>query len=306
VGRILPLIGCAALAACAAPRAEKVSFSEVMPPPPPAAKPAGKKARSGPPEASTSLELESALASFSAKARHFRGEVPPGSRMPLEELENWRRLVAALDAFLARAPEDTSSFDVVRARITAEAELELDARAYGDFPDEIAEGVVDRATRLGVRMAALRRLHVRTREPSRTDFGWPIDPVTVTSLFGRRLHPITRRYAEHLGVDLAAETGQLISAAGRGTVIKAEWSGGYGMEVEIQHPGNVLTRYAHLSQALVEVGTVVDKGDPVGLAGNTGLSTGPHLHFELWRNGRPMDPLDELGIILLKPMASLY
>jgi murein DD-endopeptidase MepM/ murein hydrolase activator NlpD len=298
-------MGCAALAACAAPRAERVSFSEVLPAAA-SSKPLAKRAaHPGPPEASTSLELESALASFSAKARHFRGDAKQGSSMSLVELENWRRLVAALDQFLARAPEDTSSFDVVRARITAEAELELDARVYGDFPDEIAEGVVDRVTRLGVRMAALRRLHVRTREPTRADFGWPIEPVTVTSLYGRRIHPITLRYAQHLGVDLAAATGQLVSAAGRGTVVKAEWSGGYGMTVEIQHPGNVLTRYAHLSQALVEVGTVVEKGDPVGLAGNTGLSTGPHLHFELWRNGRPTDPLDELGTLTLRPVASL-
>ena len=63
----------------------------------------------------------------------------------------------------------------------------------------------------------------------------------------------------------------------------------------MRHAGGVLTRYSHLSTTLVDVGTVVDQGDPVGLAGSTGLSTGAHLHFELWRGGHPLDPLEALS-----------
>jgi murein DD-endopeptidase MepM/ murein hydrolase activator NlpD len=291
--------------ACAGARAERISFNDALPP---AAITSHKKtpvAAVEPPEAHTSVELEAALASFSVRARHARGSAAAGAIMPPMEVENWRGLLGALDVFLSRRPGDTSSFDVIRARITAEAELELDARAYGDFPDSIAQDVVGRVTRLAVRMAALRQLRVRTHEPTREDFAWPVDPVAVTSLFGKRIHPITGRYSAHWGVDLAADSGQLVSAAGRGTVVRADWSGGYGLEVEILHPGGVMTRYGHLSQRLVEIGTVVEKGDPIGLAGNTGLSTGPHLHFELWRNGKPIDPLEELGVPQAKPYAAL-
>jgi murein DD-endopeptidase MepM/ murein hydrolase activator NlpD len=225
--------------------------------------------------------------------------------MSVQEIENWRRLMEALDALLGQRADRTSSFDVVRARITAEAELELDARTYGDFPSEIAEDVVHRTTRLAVRMAELRRLGVKTRAPARAEFEWPLQPVAVTSLYGKRIHPITKKYSAHWGVDLGAETGQLVSAAGKGTVVKAEWAGGYGLEVEIQHGGGVATRYGHLSQLLVEPGTVVDKGDPIGLAGTTGSSTGPHLHFEFLRDGKPVDPLEEMGLSRIEHMAAL-
>jgi murein DD-endopeptidase MepM/ murein hydrolase activator NlpD len=284
-----------------------MSFSEALQSSPssdvPAALPVV-RAKSAPAEAQPSLELMGALTGFSARARHYRAAVATGAAMPEQQVSNWQDLLSTVDAFLRKRPEETSSYDVVRARFTAEAELELDARAYGDFPSEIAEDVVDRTTRLAVRMASLRHLHVRTREPAPTDFDWPVSPVAVTSLFGKRIHPITKRYSPHLGVDLAAESGQLVSAAARGTVLSAEWSGGYGLRVEIQHAGGVITRYGHLSQLLVEPGVVVDKGDPLGLAGNTGLSTGPHLHFELIRNGRPVDPLDEMGFEPAKKRAS--
>jgi len=215
--------------------------------------------------------------------------------MPLQQIDDWRDVLGAVDSFLNRRPDETSSLDVIRARITVEAELELDARSYGDFPAEIAEGVVDRANHLAMRMSQLRHLHLKTREAAPSPMAWPVQPVAVTSLYGNRIHPITKKYSAHWGVDLAAEAGQLVSAAGRGTVVRAEWCGGYGLSVDIEHPGGLLTRYGHLSQLLVEVGTAVDKGDPVGLAGNTGLSTGPHLHFEMRRYGKPVDPLEEIS-----------
>jgi murein DD-endopeptidase MepM/ murein hydrolase activator NlpD len=122
-----------------------------------------------------------------------------------------------------------------------------------------------------------------------------VAPVAVTSLFGRRLHPITGTLQAHQGLDLAASEGQLVATAGRGTVVRAGWCGGYGLQVEVVHAGGVHTRYGHLSRILVEPGDALEPGDVVGLAGTTGLSTGPHLHFELWRAGRALDPLRVLG-----------
>lgn len=130
--------------------------------------------------------------------------------------------------------------------------------------------------------------------PSRLVLDWPVEPVAVTSSFGRRPHPVTGKLRRHLGLDLAASEGQVVSTAGAGRVVRAGWRGGYGLQVEVVHEGGVHTRYGHLSRVLVKKGTLLEPGDIVGLAGNTGRSTGPHLHFELWREGRALDPLPVL------------
>jgi murein DD-endopeptidase MepM/ murein hydrolase activator NlpD len=246
------------------------------------------------PEAKTSPELQAALLGFGARSRILRAGVPAGSPMPAEQAANWREVGGAVDTFLDRTAAETSSFDLIRARVTLEAELELDARAYGDFPANLAEHVLDQVTGLAVRMSQVRLLGVKTQH-GLAAFAWPVEPLIVTSLFGRRLHPITRVPRQHSGLDLAAEEGQLVSAAADGVVVFAGWSGAYGREVELQHAGGVVTRYGHLSQLLVEPGFRVGREDPIGLAGNTGVSTGPHLHFEVVRDGKPCDPLVELG-----------
>jgi murein DD-endopeptidase MepM/ murein hydrolase activator NlpD len=122
-----------------------------------------------------------------------------------------------------------------------------------------------------------------------------VDPVVVTSVFGSRLHPILGTERDHQGVDLAAKTGQLVTAAARGVVLRAGWNGGHGNQVIVQHEGNVTTRYSHLSRLLVVPGDVVEDGDVLGAAGRTGMATGVHVHFELWRDGEPSDPLDVMG-----------
>lgn len=289
------------LTACAAPRVEKIAFQDAFPEPAPAPAPAPapdpappkKKKEPASSEVVNSVELQSALVSFSARAWKYRREAAQGSPMPAMEVKNWLQLVEAVDGFLDRSPRQTSSYDVIRARVTLEAELELDGRRYGDIPGDLAEDVDERITRLAVRMSQLRGLRMRARD-ARPDFEWPVSPVAVTSLFGRRFHPILKVYRQHTGIDLAAELGQPVNAAARGTVIRAEWSGAAGKLVEISHSPTVSTRYGHLSHILVEPGDIVKQGEAVGLAGRTGAATGVHLHFELWRNGRACDPLEEL------------
>jgi murein DD-endopeptidase MepM/ murein hydrolase activator NlpD len=241
-----------------------------------------------------SLELRAALVTFATQARSSRSQVKQGSPMPGEQVDNWRRMNAALDTFLRKPARKTSSMDVVRARVTLEAELEEDARAYGDIPADLADAVLARMELLAVRMAVLRHLQLK---PSRTRprLVWPVDPVVITSVFGSRVHPITGQEREHQGVDLAAEPGQLVLAAARGVVLRAGWNGAHGNQVVIQHDGDVTTRYSHLSRLLVLPGDVLESGDVLGTAGMTGLATGVHLHFELWRDGEPVDPLDEMG-----------
>ena len=106
----------------------------------------------------------------------------------------------------------------------------------------------------------------------------------------RRFHPVLKRRMPHLGMDFAADTGTKVWGTARGTVSYAGRKGGYGKLVEIEHPNGYKTRYAHLSRISVRKGQRVDKFKIVGRVGATGRATGPHLHYELLRNGRHRNP----------------
>lgn len=113
----------------------------------------------------------------------------------------------------------------------------------------------------------------------------------VSSPFGERYHPILGYVRMHKGVDLAAAAGTPIVAAADGKVVKAGWHGGYGEQVEIAHPSGLETSYGHMSRIAAHIGQVVAKGQVIGWVGSTGLATGPHVHFEVTKNGRPVNPL---------------
>jgi murein DD-endopeptidase MepM/ murein hydrolase activator NlpD len=115
------------------------------------------------------------------------------------------------------------------------------------------------------------------------------DP-SVTSAFGYRADPFLGRLALHPGVDLAEAYGADIHAAASGRVVHAGPAGGYGNMVEIDHGNGLATRYAHMSETLVEEGQEIDKGAVLGRLGSTGRSTGPHLHYEVRVDGEPVDP----------------
>ncbi len=118
----------------------------------------------------------------------------------------------------------------------------------------------------------------------------------VSSYFGNRRDPFGGSSAFHSGMDYPAPRGTSVSAAGAGKIV---WSGrrnGYGIMVEIEHANGLITRYAHMSETLVEKGQMVDAGTQIGKVGSTGRSTGPHLHFEVRREGNPVNPADFLRV----------
>ncbi len=120
--------------------------------------------------------------------------------------------------------------------------------------------------------------------------GWPTEGGWVSSGFGVRSDPFTGRTAYHEGVDIAARFGSTIKAMGGGVVTFSGDKDGYGCVVEVNHGNGYMTRYAHCKATLVRVGDRIVKGQDVALVGTTGRSTGPHLHFEVLRDGRAVDP----------------
>ncbi|MEB3284499.1 MAG: peptidoglycan DD-metalloendopeptidase family protein [Candidatus Sericytochromatia bacterium] len=121
-------------------------------------------------------------------------------------------------------------------------------------------------------------------------FMWPVAGV-ITSGFGSRMHPILGRYTNHHGIDFGAPMGAPIYAPDNGEVIYAGWYGGYGKVVIIDHGGDITTLFGHASRYVVASGSRVKKGQIIAYVGSTGMSTGPHLHFEVRRNGAAINPM---------------
>lgn len=121
-------------------------------------------------------------------------------------------------------------------------------------------------------------------------FAWPVAG-RITSGFGLRVHPILRFARMHRGIDFGAGHGTPIVAASDGQVTKAGWAGGYGRQVRIAHGGGIVTSYSHMSRTVAEPGSFVRQGQLIGYVGSSGLSTGPHLHYEVYRNGTAVNPL---------------
>ncbi|MCL2327558.1 MAG: M23 family metallopeptidase [Bacteroidetes bacterium] len=120
----------------------------------------------------------------------------------------------------------------------------------------------------------------------------PIRNGKLVSGFGYRMHPIYKTVRIHTGIDLTAPTGTKIYATGDGTVKNADFERGYGKQVVINHGYNFSTVYGHLSKILVQRGQKVKRGDLIGLVGNTGTSTGSHLHYEVRRHNTPVNPIN--------------
>ncbi|MDT8427725.1 MAG: M23 family metallopeptidase [Pseudomonadales bacterium] len=167
---------------------------------------------------------------------------------------------------------------------------EGDSFAQPDFLQAISqleEQVADRAQQLEI----LEEL-MMNRQLDANSFlaGRPVNKGWISSGFGRRVDPFTGRLAWHSGVDFAGKAGDDVISVAAGVVT---WSGdkqGYGLTVELNHGNGYTTRYAHADKLLVESGDIIRKGQTIALIGNTGRSTGPHVHFEVYKNGRIVDP----------------
>ncbi len=200
-----------------------------------------------------------------------------------EELEQVR---LELDAQKAAREEIKEELDVRRAHWDSVLSTAVEEQ------QEITNYIAAEEERIARELEeARRRAELEARLGQITEAGWVLpSPGTITSLFGPRLHPILGYVRMHNGVDFNCWTGDPIRAATDGIVITAEYYGGYGYTIIIQHANSISTLYAHLSGFNSQVNDYVVAGEQVGVCGTTGLSTGPHLHFEVRQSGVPVNP----------------
>lgn len=212
-----------------------------------------------------------------------------------------RQDVLAEQAVDSRAKADELRGDLERDLVILEGRLVVQqdvraeyARRLANWRDEVdALEEEDRKLTADIRALTVAALGVVPGSPAEASLQGFIMPVagSVGSGFGPRVHPIYGRTRMHNGVDMSGRTGDPIYAAKGGEILWAGARGGYGNVVIIDHGEGMSTLYAHQSRILVSVGERVDRGEVIGAIGSTGLSTGPHLHFEFRYYGEPRDPL---------------
>ena len=225
-----------------------------------------------------------------------------------------RELQERVDALASRVGQMNAHvirLDALGRRLTEMANLD---KGEFDFDSEPAvggpEGLIEGAVAVSPDLSAMldnlthqikdreRQLSVlesliSTRNLSRqiVPGGRPVTQGWISSYFGHRADPFTGRNAFHRGLDFAGPSGAQVVAVASGVVTYSKDRFGYGKTVEINHGGGYVTRYAHNQRVLVAVGDTVQKGQAIALIGSTGRSTGPHLHFEVLKQGRAVDPM---------------
>lgn len=201
------------------------------------------------------------------------------------------RLDALGERLTSMAKLDKGEFDFSQPPAVGGPEAPL-AEAYQppefiQTVDQLVDQISDREQQLETLEALMAK---RKLQDDIFVAGRPVKKGWISSRYGRRTDPFNGTLAWHNGIDFAGKMGSEIIAVAAGVVVESGERGAYGGLVEINHGGGFRTRYAHNKQNLVKVGDVVKKGQVIALMGSTGRSTGPHVHFEVYKYGRPVDP----------------
>jgi murein DD-endopeptidase MepM/ murein hydrolase activator NlpD len=238
--------------------------------------------------------LQARLAAIDALGRRLA--MAAGVALP-DETPASARVVAKARALpetdVALASHDAVAADPAQAEPIAGASDLGPAQAVGRDIDVLADQLTERLASLQVLDITLTR---RRADLARLPTSMPVtDYPYLSSSYGWRRHPVTGRYSRHDGLDFAAPRGTPILAAAGGVVLAAGPDAGYGRRVEIDHGDGLMSRYAHASEVLVHPGDLVERGQLIARVGSSGVSTGPHLHFEVRLGGQALDPRLFLG-----------
>ena len=206
---------------------------------------------------------------------------------PQSAAEYLRALATEIDVGGEIAPDDR--FDlVIASRRSAGGERETGPLLYAGIDRSAARDL--QLVKWGRQGRASWVDAASIGQPTDVGMAWPVAG-RITSGFGYRIHPILRFARLHKGVDFGASSGSPIVAAADGRVSAAGWAGGYGRQVRLAHADGLGTSYSHMSQIVAEPGSYVRRGQLIGYVGSSGLSTGPHLHYEVHRYGQAVNPL---------------
>ena len=247
------------------------------------------------------------LGNWSAELLHQKAQIEDTKRLLQEKVNALALRVGQMNASVIR-------LDALGKRLTRMANLDDGEFDFGHPPAlggaETADGqpaqipnltamVDDLSSQLASREQQLGVLEnmILTRELNKQVYpeGRPVEEGWISSYFGRRADPFTGYSALHKGVDFAGAEGSKVTAVAAGLVTYAGDRSGYGQMVEINHGNGLSTRYCHNEQILVKQGDMIRKGQELALMGSTGRSTGPHVHFEVLKNGVQVDPLRFIG-----------
>lgn len=202
------------------------------------------------------------------------------------------RIDALGERLTSMAKLDSGEFNFSQPPALGGPELEISGESFA--PPEFTAAVEELAQQIESRQHQLETLEAllanRKLENDVFIAGRPITKGWMSSRFGRRTDPFSGRIAWHSGVDFAGKEGAEIIAVAAGVVTWSDERNGYGYMVEVNHGKGFTTRYAHNKENLVKVGDVVKKGQIIALMGSSGRSTGHHVHFEVYKNGRAVDP----------------
>jgi hypothetical protein len=247
------------------------------------------------------------LGNWSAELLHQKAQIEDTKRVLQEKVNALALRVGQMNASVIR-------LDALGKRLTRMANLDDGEFDFGHPPalggaesadgqpaqipnltamiDDLGNQLASREQQLGV----LENM-ILTRELNKQVYpeGRPVEEGWISSYFGRRADPFTGYSAVHKGVDFAGAEGTKVTAVAAGLVTYAGDRSGYGQMVEINHGNGLATRYCHNEQILVKQGDMVRKGQDLALMGSTGRSTGPHVHFEVLKNGVQVDPLRFIG-----------
>jgi murein DD-endopeptidase MepM/ murein hydrolase activator NlpD len=220
------------------------------------------------------------------------------SRKPLERRTGASSNHSAMGGREVECENGRACAGIIRKRNIS---LEIGPSFYA--PERQPEEPTDQDPYSPTEQDLMRRLKTLSQGLRALPVGYPVEG-DVTSHFGYRVSPFSRRASFHEGMDISLPRGGDVVATGDGVVTEAKFDGAYGWLVDVEHSPSVVSRYAHLSKTLVKVGQNVRRGDRIALSGNSGRSTGPHLHYEVRINGRARNP--KQFVLLPQRLATVF